>query len=348
MVNGLEQVLSISDLNISFGSLAAVRSLSMNVECGRITGIVGESGSGKSTLLRCIAGLLHGHVRTSGEILYNGVSLLQPSQRKEAALLRRKISYVFQDPTTSLDPLYTIRDQFDECIKTTGSKDHDSLEELEIRMLDEMDIKDPKRVLDSYPHQISGGMCQRVGLAMCLASQPELLLADEPTSALDVVSQAQVLERFKHIRDEYATTVLIVSHNIAAIAEVADYVGVMFRGVLVEEGTTEEILKTPAHPYTKDLIASVPRLDGEMPCVPCNWRSEVSEISQVSETSQISDQVKTIEMQDPVDISNADPVPYAAEVALHLDKPEWEMIALSDTHRVLPFEAIQMKGRSCC
>ena len=308
-------ILDARNLNVSFGGVEAVRWLSMSIERGSIAGIVGESGSGKSTILRCIAGLLKKNAAFSGDIVYEGASLFR-ARKNHLDPSTRRISYVFQDPLSSLDPLYTIRSQFDECLSITGTLAKEEFELVEKNLLEDMGIKDIDRVLDSYPHQLSGGMCQRVVLAMCLGQKPDLLLADEPTSSLDVVSQAQVLEKLKHIRDVHGTTILIVSHDIAAIAETADHIGVMYKGVLVEEGTAEEITRFPAHPYTRDLINSVPRLDGSLPKVPKAWVNSGDGASLLEKMETTS-------------------------------KAELDYALLSETHRVLQCEEPK-DGSLCC
>ena len=261
-------ILSIEGLDVSYGGVQAVRGVTLSVAPGEIVGLVGESGSGKSTLLRATAGLLgrSGSV-TGGSILYGGEDLARMGAGELAALRGNGIAYVFQDPTASLDPLYRVRAQFDECIRAHGTAQGDAVRVLECDLLEEMGFEDPQRVLGSYPHELSGGMCQRVVLAMSVACEPTLLLADEPTSALDVTSQLQVSRLLLRIREQRECGMLVVSHNIAAIAQVADRIGVMRRGELVEVGERDQVLHDPVHPYTKALIAAVPRTDGTLPVV---------------------------------------------------------------------------------
>ncbi len=263
-----EHILAIDGLDVSYGGVQAVRGVCLDVAPGEIVGLVGESGSGKSTVLRATVGLLGRSGKVSGgSILYKGADVAGLPKAEMAALRGSEIAYVFQDPTGSLDPLYRIQTQFDECIRAHGTAQGDAVRELECDLLKEMGFDEPERVLRLYPHELSGGMCQRVVLAMSVACEPSLLLADEPTSALDVTSQLQVSGLLLRIREQRGCGILIVSHNIAAIAQVADRIGVMRRGELVEMGTCDQILHDPRHPYTRALIAAVPRADGTLPLV---------------------------------------------------------------------------------
>lgn len=288
-----EHMLSLDGLDISYGGVQAVCGVSLDVASGEIVGLVGESGSGKSSVLRAIAGLLGRSGRvTGGRMLYisapawkskagedaaspespgfwDGVvaqvrDLAVLSPKEHAALRGSEIAYVFQDPTASLDPLFKIGVQFDECLRAHGISGGDgaAMRALEEGLLQEMGFDDPARVLASYPHELSGGMCQRVVLALSIACEPAFLLADEPTSALDVEAQLQVLDLLARIREERGTAMLVVSHNIAAVARIADRIGVMRSGELVELGACEQVLRDPQHPYTRELIAAVPRMDG--------------------------------------------------------------------------------------
>lgn len=269
MTNANEQILQFVDLNVSYGSVQTVRDLTLSIGRGEIVGLVGESGSGKSTVLRSAVGLLHrsGHV-TSGAIVYQGKDITHDSQEELTALRGSGMSYIFQDPTASLDPLYTIKSQFDECILAHRQLEPHIIQQLELELLDDMGFDDPERILASYPHELSGGMCQRVVIALGLACDPTLLLADEPTSALDVVVQAEVLDALLEVRATRNVAILIVSHNMGAIAKTADRIGVMYHGTLVEEGTAREVLEHPFHPYTRQLIQAIPHIDGSLPVPP--------------------------------------------------------------------------------
>lgn len=268
-------ILSLHGLDVSYGGVPAVRGLSLDVAPGEIVGLVGESGSGKSTVLRAVAGLLGQAGRiTGGGIRYRGRDLLALPARQMAALRGSELAYVFQDPVASLDPLFTIGSQFDECIRAHGTAQGDAVRALERDLLNQMGFDDPERVLAAHPHGLSGGMCQRVVLAFSLACNPKLLLADEPTSALDVTAQEQVSRLLLRIRDERGVAMLVVSHNIGAIARVSDRIGVMYRGQLVELGERDQVLHAPAHPYARNLIAAIPRTDGTLPEIPEPWEGE--------------------------------------------------------------------------
>ena len=275
MSNGREQIVSLESLDVSYGGVQAVRGVTLDVAPGEIVGLVGESGSGKSSVLRAIAGLLGRSGRVSaGRIVFAGRDLAPLTTRQMAALRGSQIAYAFQDPTSSLDPLFQVGDQFDECIRAHGVAVGAVAHALECNLLKEMGFDDPERVLHSYPHNLSGGMCQRVVLAFSLACNPTLLLADEPTSALDVTAQKQVSEMLLRIRDEHGVSMLVVSHNMGAISLVADRIGVMYRGRLVELGERDQVLHAPAHPYTQNLIAAIPRADGTLPQIPRHWEGE--------------------------------------------------------------------------
>ena len=259
MAEASEHILSVEGLDVSYGGVQAVRGVSLDVAPGEIVGIVGESGSGKSSVLRATAGLLGraGSV-TGGRIAYGGRDVSRLTRREMNALRGGGIAYVFQDPMASLDPLYRIGTQFDECIRAHGTAQGVAVRALECDLLAEMGFDDAERVLASYPHELSGGMCQRVVLAMSVACDSALLLADELTS------QLQVSSLLLRIREQRGCAILIVSHNIAAIAQVADRIGVMKGGRLVETGDREQVLHAPQHPYTKALIAAIPRGDGTL------------------------------------------------------------------------------------
>ena len=269
MSNDRDTVLLLDDVNVSFGETLAVRHLSVSVGRGEVYGIVGESGSGKSTVLRAVAGLLSPAARlTCGRMEMAGTSLVGLDEGRRAALRGAGIAYVFQDPIASLDPLYTIGRQFDECMRAHRALSKEELRACEAAQLQAMGFEDVERVLASYPHQLSGGMCQRVVLAFSLALSPRILLADEPTSALDTVSQISVVDAFRAIKEARDVAILIVSHDVGFVSCLADRVGVMCRGVLVEEGPAADVLAHPLHPYTKSLIAAIPPRDGSLPVPP--------------------------------------------------------------------------------
>jgi peptide/nickel transport system ATP-binding protein len=256
-------ILQLEDLHISYGHSEAVRGISLEVGKGEILGIVGESGSGKSTVQKSVCGLLgsNGSI-DSGRIVFEGRDITNLPKKELTSLRGSGIAYIFQDPTASLDPLFTIKNQFDECIRTHRDMNNEQMLELEVGLLAEMGFDDPVRVLSLRPFNLSGGMCQRVVLAMGLACGPKLLLADEPTSALDTAAQMQVVESMMRLRDEHGVSIMIVSHNIGLVAKMADRIGVMRDGELLEMGSRDEVLHHPKHSYTRELISAVPKIEG--------------------------------------------------------------------------------------
>jgi oligopeptide transport system ATP-binding protein len=266
-MTGQDVVLDVRNLKTYFftaeGVVKAVDGLSYNVKKGECVGLVGESGCGKSvssmTILRIIAfppGLI-----VDGEILFKGRDLLQISEDEMRNIRGNQISIIFQDATTSLNPVLRVGDQISETlILHRAMKKADAVKE-SIRLLKIVGIPDPEKRINSYPHEFSGGMQQRIMIAMALACNPSLIIADEPTTALDVTIQAQVLEIIDRLRREYDTSVILITHNLGIVARYVDRVNVMYAGSIVESGITDDIYQYPKHPYTKALLASVPRLD---------------------------------------------------------------------------------------
>ncbi|MCI8672029.1 MAG: ABC transporter ATP-binding protein [Lachnospiraceae bacterium] len=259
-------VLRIEDCSISYGTQAlAVERVSMEANQGEIVSIVGESGSGKSTLLRAIMGLLpSGGTVVHGKICFQGRELTAMSEAELQVIRGKHIAMVFQNPGETLDPVKRVESQYRESIRaherqTSKSRCH----ELAEKMLQAMHLADAKRVLRSYPVQLSGGMKQRVGIAMSMTARPALLLADEPTSALDVTIQAQVAREMRELRDQYGTAIVLVTHNMGVASYLSDKIGVMNHGRLVEFGTRDQIIFHPEEAYTKKLLEAVPKLGGE-------------------------------------------------------------------------------------
>jgi oligopeptide/dipeptide ABC transporter ATP-binding protein len=269
-----EKILQIENLSIAFSVggeiLPAVDSLSFSVSKGEILAIVGESGCGKTVLCLSFARLLPEPpaIYRSGSIVFPtgtsaGKNILSMSGREIREIRRKKIAYVFQEPSVSLNPVFRIYDQIAEVICLRDDEADDVREEV-ISLLSKVGIPDPASKMKAYPHELSGGMQQRTMIAMALAGKPELLVADEPTTALDVTIQAQILELIKKIRDESGMAVIIVTHNLGIVSEIADNVMVMYAGHLVEKGTASDLTKSPLHPYTKALISAVPQFGHEM------------------------------------------------------------------------------------
>jgi peptide/nickel transport system ATP-binding protein len=263
-----DHLLEVRNLSVEFhtavGVVKAVRNMSYHLDRGETLAILGESGSGKSVSSSAIMNLIDmppGRI-SSGEILLDGVDLLTMplSQRRE--INGRKIAMIFQDPLSHLNPVYTVGWQIREALTTHGT-DSTKAQAEALRLLGRVGIPDPEHALDKYPHEFSGGQRQRVMIAMALALRPDLLIADEPTTALDVTVQAEVLALLKELQRETGMAVLIITHDLGVVAEIADRVVVMEKGVLVEAGTVREVYKNPQHPYTKKLIAAAPG-KGEM------------------------------------------------------------------------------------
>ena len=261
-----ETILSIKNLTIEFkteeGTVRAVKKLNLDIPRGKTVGLVGESGSGKSVTSLAIMGLIPdppGKI-AEGEILFHGQDLTKMSQEQMRKIRGNKIAMIFQEPMTSLNPVYTVGNQIDEVLTLHQGKSKSEARKRTIELLDEVGIPSPSESVDKYPHQMSGGQKQRVMIAMAMACEPELLICDEPTTALDVTIQKQVLELMFDLQRKHGMSMLFITHDLAVIADIADEVAVMFRGDLVEENTTKELFENPQHPYTKGLLACRPSL----------------------------------------------------------------------------------------
>lgn len=259
-------MLEVKELCVSYGTVSTVKDVSFAVGAGEIVGLVGESGSGKSTVVRSILGLLPANGKiTSGKIVFQGQNITGTDRKGWTKLRGKQISMIFQHPQLSMDPVFTVGTQLCECMKEVqGTGKKEALEKAK-ELLEDLKLNDPERILKSYPFELSGGMSQRVAIAMAMANNPKLLLADEPTSALDVTVQLQTIDVLMELRKKYGTSILLVTHNMGVIAHMADMVGVMYQGELVEWGKREEILKEPAHPYTRALIRAIPSMNGKLP-----------------------------------------------------------------------------------
>ena len=241
-----------------------LHSISFSVGEGETFGLIGESGSGKTTVIRSILGLLpSGGKVTKGDILFEGESLLQYSKKQWRELRGTQISMIFQDSGAMINPIRKIGSQYVEYIRAHKNIPKKDAFDMAVEMLEKMRLPDGKRIMESYPFELSGGMCQRVGIAMAMTFQPKLLLADEPTSALDVTTQAQIVRQMMELRDDFGTGIIVVTHNIGVAAYMADKLLVMRQGKVVDSGQREDILHNPQSEYTKNLLASVPALKGE-------------------------------------------------------------------------------------
>ena len=261
------KLLSVRDLKTSFfthvGEVKAVRGISFDVNEGEVLGIVGESGSGKSVTSLSIMGLLQYPGRVvDGEILLNGEDILTYSKNQMRRVRGKEIAMIFQDPMTSLNPVYTIGNQIMEMILEHEKMSRREARARAIEMLKLVGIPAAEKRIDSYPHEFSGGMRQRVMIALALSCNPKLLIADEPTTALDVSIQAQILSLIKSLNKQFGMTTMLITHDLGVVATVCDKVAVMYGGLIMEYGTVDEIFYHPRHPYTMGLLGSIPHVDG--------------------------------------------------------------------------------------
>ena len=263
-------MLDVRDLHVSFrpeeGLVRAVNGVSFALEPGEVLGIVGESGSGKSVTMLAVMGLITDrNASLQGEIVFKGRELSRRSQGEMQAIRGEEMAMIFQDPMTSLNPVYRVGWQIAEQLRAHENLSRAQANARAAELLDAVGIANAAQRARSYPHEFSGGMRQRVMIAMALSCGPDLLIADEPTTSLDVTIQAQILELIKRLRREYHSAVVLVTHDIGVIAEAADRVLVMYAGRIVEQGTTRELFRDPQHPYTWGLLGSAPRLDRPRP-----------------------------------------------------------------------------------
>jgi len=271
-------LLEVSDLEVRFdtpdGVVKAVNGMDFHVNEGETLAIVGESGSGKSQLVMSIMGLLAENGSASGRAEFHGQDLMQMSSRELNRIRGRHIAMIFQDPMTSLNPFLTIEKQMSEVVMHHQGLSHDEARAHAIEMLRAVRIPDPEERIHQYPHEYSGGMRQRVMIAMGLLCEPELLIADEPSTALDVTIQAQITDLVAQLRKQTRMAIILITHDLSAVAEISDRIIVMYAGELVETGSVEDIFYRPQHPYTRGLLASVPRLDrdsdDELQAIPGN------------------------------------------------------------------------------
>lgn len=258
-------LLSVENLRISFHArdrvTEAVKGVSFSLEAGRTLAIVGESGSGKSVTALSLTRLLPEPpaCRVAGAIRYGGRDILALGRRELQALRGKEIAYVFQEPSSSLNPVFTVGDQIAEAVELHLPEVSDRRAHV-VKALEQVGITDAAKRYDAYPHELSGGMQQRVMIAMALACRPRILVADEPTTALDVTIQKQIIDLLRELRTSAGMGVILITHNFGIVQGFADEVAVMYRGHIVEHGPTEEILRRPQHPYTRALIACIPRL----------------------------------------------------------------------------------------
>jgi oligopeptide/dipeptide ABC transporter ATP-binding protein len=265
-----EPLLEVRDLRVSFrtenGIVRAVDGVSFALEAGHVLGIVGESGSGKSVTVMSIMQLIRDpNAIFEGQVLYKGRDLMGLSQTQMQSVRGAEIAMIFQDPMTSLNPVYKIGWQIEEMLRAHERLTRRAAHARAVDLLSSVGIPSAARRVDDYPHQFSGGMRQRVMIAMALACNPDLLIADEPTTALDVTIQAQILALIDRLKVEYGSAVIVITHDMGVVAQVAETVAVMYAGRIVEQGGVDAVFGRPQHPYTWGLLGSIPRLDRPKP-----------------------------------------------------------------------------------
>ena len=266
--NNEKILLKVDDLRVSFftpaGEVKAVGGISYDIKYGEVMGIVGESGSGKSVEAYSIMGLLQSPGRViGGSIEFEGEDVLSYSKQRMEDFRGNKVSMIFQNPMTCLNPVYTIGNQLMEAILVHHKVPQREAWDKSIEMLELVGINNPQKRMKQHPHELSGGMRQRVMIAMGLICSPKLLIADEPTTALDVTIQAQILELMKRIQKQTGMAIIFITHNLGVVAEICDKVAVMYAGRIVEKGMVDDIFYQPKHPYTVGLLQSMPRVDAE-------------------------------------------------------------------------------------
>ena len=262
------RLLEVKDLGVEFttedGVVHAVDGVSFELDRGKVLGIVGESGSGKSVTALTIMGLTRDvNSRFRGEVSYQGRNLLEISDTEMQNFRGNEIGMIFQDPMTSLNPVYRIGEQIAEAIRAHDPVDKQSAHKRAVELLRQVGIPNPESRVDDFPHQFSGGMRQRAMIAMALSCNPAILIADEPTTALDVTIQAQIVELISKLKDDFDSAVIMITHDLGVVADIADEIAVMYAGRIVERGPTRELFYDPQMPYTWGLLGSIPRLDRE-------------------------------------------------------------------------------------
>lgn len=262
-------LLEVYGLQVAFftrrGVVKAIDGVSFSIGDGEVLGLVGETGSGKTVTALSLIGMVRYPGRIlDGEIWFKGEEWLSKQSKKRVEIRGKGIAMIFQNAKSSLNPLLNVRKQIMRAARLNHEVDQKQAEAESMQLLAQLGMPDPRRVMDSYPHELSGGMAQRVVIATAMARRPALLIADEPTTALDVTTQAEILRLIRQLRDEMGTSVLLITHDLGVIAETCDRVAVMHAGHMVEEGTVFEIFEQPLHPYTKALLKSIPRVDRQI------------------------------------------------------------------------------------
>ena len=260
-----DPILAVKHLSVAIDGIDIVSDVSFSLEAGKTLALVGESGCGKSITALSLMRLLPEIARiTRGSLHLNGKDFSRLDEKKMQAIRGNDISMIFQEPGSALDPLMTVGDQIVEAIQAHRTIPRQRAMEQALAMLESVGISEPGTRLTQYPFELSGGMCQRIMIAAALSCQPSVLIADEPTTALDVTIQAQILDLMRKMCEEIGTAVILITHDMGVVADMADQVAVMYAGRIVEQGDVYKIFKTPKHPYTRMLLKSIPRLDGKL------------------------------------------------------------------------------------
>lgn len=259
------EILNLKNLSVSYGDINILKDIDLSLKKGEILGIVGESGSGKSTLIKSIMGILDENASIDGEINFEGKDLASLSLKDYRKIKGKEISMIFQNPTEYFNPTRKISKQFIETIRSHNDISKQEIHKKSINTFKFLGLQDGKKIWNSYPFELSGGMNQRVAIALSIMLEPKILLADEPTSALDVTVQAQVVKELLKLRQKLNTSIILVTHNIGVASYMSDNIGVMYGGRIIEYGESEELINNPKHPYTKILINSVPVINGNIP-----------------------------------------------------------------------------------
>ena len=305
-----EVILSVEDLRVSFptpnGELSAVRGVSFSVKEGQVFGIVGESGCGKTVTGRAIMRLVPSPGKITGSrIQYRHSDILNCAESDMRALRGRRIAMVFQDPSAALNPLFTIGAQISAIIRQHRIATGKAVRLRAIDLLAELELPSPTEIFDSYPHQLSGGMQQRVMLSMALAAEPDLIIADEATTALDVTIQAQILELLSKLQRERGLTLIFITHDLGLVAEICDHIAVLYMGKIVEEGNPNSIFHSTRHPYTKGLLAALPgsqTLGKSLKVIPGSVPSSTTQFTGCSFANRCESVMADCHMVEPTDV----------------------------------------------
>ena len=328
-----KNILSIKNLDITFktnaGNIHAIRGVDLNLPQGKTVALVGESGSGKSVTMKAVVGLLDNNsVVNSGNIFYNGLDLLTLTKKDLRQKINgQQIAMVFQDPMTSLDPTMQIGDQITEAILLHKKISESDARSKALELLKLVGIAESRKRMRSYPHQLSGGMRQRVVIAIALSCEPKILICDEPTTALDVTVQAKILDLIKDIQSQMGLSVIYITHDLGVVAKVADFVNVMYAGKIIEFGTVEEIFYDPRHPYTWGLLSAMPDLetdDDRLYSIPGSPPNLLHEPKGDAFAARNKFAMKIDERAEPPMFKISD-THYAATWLLHPDAPKIEM-----------------------